>query len=302
VLFLLVRDRDKAEEIFSKYGVGGEIISLDLRRASIVDGVLRAIRPCITFNLAGYGVDPTERDELTAFQINAHLVQTICAAVAGQHPQWGGPAIVHVGSALEYGVIGGDLPEDACPAPSTVYGQSKLAGTRLLVGACHRFGLGGVTARLFTVYGPGEHAGRLLPSLLETACTQAPLALTNGKQRRDFTYVEDVAEGLLGLGQARARPGEIVNLATGRLTTVRSFAETAADMLAMPPRLLRFGALPTRAEEMNHAEVNVDRLRRLIDWLPPTSPVDGIRKTIQFHRRALAAAHTPAHGLEGAPR
>jgi nucleoside-diphosphate-sugar epimerase len=281
-LFLIVRDHEKAEEVFSVYGIHGEIISLDFRRASIVGAVLRAIRPSIIFNLAGYGVDPSERDELTAFQINAHLVQTICAAAAAQHADWNGPTVVHVGSALEYGAIGGHLPEDACPAPYTLYARSKLAGTHLLAGTCHSFGLIGVTVRLFTVYGPGERSSRLLPSLFETARTPEPLALTSGKQRRDFAYVEDVADGLLRLGRARARPGEVVNLATGRLTTVRCFAETAAELLAIPPRLLHFGVLPTRPEEMEHAEVSVGRLQRLTGWLPPTLPVDGIRKTIQF--------------------
>ena len=79
-----------------------------------------------------------------------------------------------------------------------------------------------VTARLFTVYGPGEHCGRLLPSLIEAARAEKPLELTAGTQLRDLTYVEDVAEGLLRLGLAQAEPGSVVNLATGHLTMVRS--------------------------------------------------------------------------------
>jgi nucleoside-diphosphate-sugar epimerase len=306
MLFLIVRDDDRAARIFSAYGIRGEIIPLDLRRASHVDRTLRTIRPSIIFNLAGYGVDPSERDELTAFQINAHLLGTIYAAVASQRPDWCGPAVVHVGSALEYGAIGGNLHEDACPAPSTLYGRSKLAGTRLAARACQGLPMTGVTARLFTVYGPGEHSGRLLPSLLETARTRAPLALTGGHQRRDFVYVEDVAEGLARLGRAHVRPGEVVNLATGCLTTVRSFAETAAELLELPTSLLQFGALPTRADEMDHADVAVERLQSLTGWLPPTPPVDGIRKTIQFDRCAInpalaAAAQPPSCRLEAAP-
>jgi nucleoside-diphosphate-sugar epimerase len=71
-----------------------------------------------------------------------------------------------------------------------------------------------------------------------------------------------------------------VNLATGRLTSVRSFAETAAQVLSVPPERLEFGAIPTRAEEMEHAEVTVERLRRMIGWVPSTAIEDGIRRTL----------------------
>src|SRR5262249_10879150 len=148
--------------------------------------------------------------------------------------------------------------------------------------ACKVQGLKGVTARLFTVYGPGEHQGRLLPSLLESARTGMPLQLTAGPQRRDFTYVEDVAEGLLRLGLVVAQPGAIVNLPTGQLTSVRCFVEQAASLLHISPDQLHFGALPTRLEEMVHSEVTHERLRRLIAWMPPTDIMTGVRRTVDF--------------------
>ena len=125
---------------------------------------------------------------------------------------------------------------------------------------CGSAGLQALVARLFTVYGPGEHEGRLLPTLLNAARTGQPAELTNGLQQRDFIYVEDVAEGLLRLGLSCGTPGEVVNLATGHLTTVRECAETAARVLSLSAERLRFGTLPTRAEEMQHDPVTLDRL------------------------------------------
>ena len=54
-----------------------------------------------------------------------------------------------------------------------------------------------------------------------------PVALTGGDQRRDFTYVEDVAEGMLRLGLVRTPASGPVNLATGALESVRGFVERA---------------------------------------------------------------------------
>jgi nucleoside-diphosphate-sugar epimerase len=124
----------------------------------------------------------------------------------------------------------------------------------------------------------------LLPSLIEAARTGQTIRLTDGRQRRDFTYVADVAEGLLRLGMSSAEPGEIVNLATGRLIAVRQFVEQAAHILNISEERLLFGALPTRPEEMNHSPVAIDRLRRLTGWTPPTGIQDGIRGAWDFYK------------------
>lgn len=282
-LHLVVRDRRGADPVLSRHQVVGRVVEADLRDAQRVGEMLRGVGPAVVFNLAGYGVDRSERDEQAAFQINEGLLSAVCRGLSGgEKPGWRGQRVVHVGSALEYGEIGGDLSEESEPNPTTLYGRSKLAGTRALERGCRERGLRGLTARLFTVYGPGEHAGRLLPSLLETARTHRPLPLTAGEQKRDFTYVEDVAEGLLRLGLSDAAPGQVVNLATGRLTTVRGFVETAAKVLDIPRELLRFGEVPTRAEEMRHDDVAVGRLKGLIRWTPPTDIPEGVRRARDF--------------------
>jgi UDP-glucose 4-epimerase len=286
-VYLAVRDRPAAERIFVRYAIMGPMVTADLAGPAAAQKLIDEVRPAIIFNLAGYGIVPAERDEQAAYLVNAGLVKAICGAMAGSSDAgWRGQRVVHAGSALEYGATDGDLAEDTAPNPTTLYGRSKLAGTQAVVEAGRRFGLRGVTARLFTVYGPGEHTGRLLPSLMDTARTGKPLALTTGAQQRDFTYVEDVAEGLLRLGGSPARPGEVVNLATGRLSTVREFAEMAATVLAIPTERLHFGAIPTRPEEMRHEPVNIERLRALTGWVPPCTLADGIRKMWSFELSA----------------
>lgn len=292
---LVVRDVTMAKEIFAAYQIKGEIVQADFQRLDSVTELIGGFKPDVVFNLAGYGVDRYERDEEQAYRINAHLVEAISKAMAvHRNPDWSGQSIVHVGSALEYGEIGGNLDEDSAPNPTTLYGQSKLLGTNLLTQFCRKLGVKGMTARLFTVYGPGEHEGRLLPSLLEAAKTGVPLPLTDGKQRRDFTFVEDVADILIELARSEAAPGDIVNLATGKLTSVRGFVETAAEVLGIPKNNLLFGAIPTRVEEMQHDAVTIDRLQKLLGprlKTPLTDIAEGIRRTKDFEQ-ALAGAPT----------
>ena len=137
--------------------------------------------------------------------------------------------------------------------------------------------------RGFTAYGPGEPAQRLLPSLISAAGSHGPLALTAGEQPRDFTYVQEVAEGLLRLGLVSQRAGPVINLATGKLTRVRGFIETAADVLGIDSDRLLFGAIPYRAEEMWHGPVDVTRLRDATGWTPGLEIRAGIRDTLEWH-------------------
>jgi nucleoside-diphosphate-sugar epimerase len=269
------------------FGRGVQLEEIDLRRLDELPRFLERIRPAIVFNLAGYGVDPSERDEKLAYLINAELVGALSEGVARvRSEEWTGQALVHAGSAAEYGTVGGNLAEGSRGRPLGLYGASKLAGTEKLRERAVRSGLRALTARLFTLYGFGEHPGRLLPSLLEAARTGRSLDLTAGRQLRDFTYVEDVAEGLLRLGASEVEPGEVVNLATGRLTSVRRFAETAGSLLGMPEAHLRFARLPARPDEMRHDPVTILRLRELISWTPPTTIEDGIRRTIELTARS----------------
>ncbi|HUR26541.1 MAG TPA: NAD(P)-dependent oxidoreductase [Planctomycetota bacterium] len=288
-LTLPVRDLPRARQVFDAWEVLGDVREADLSQAGVATALVELVRPALVFNLAGYGVDRGERDPLIAQRINTDLPEEICVALSrARDLNWGQQAFVHTGSALEYGRLRGNLVEEGHASPATLYGKTKLHGTQLVMQRGLERGMRAIVARLFTVYGPGEHSGRLLPALLEAAKREDDLALSEGLQRRDFTYAQDAAEGLvrLALVPASVSPEpRVVNLATGTLASVREFSMFAARVLAIPPSRLRFGAMPTRAEEMEHAAVSIDRLRSLTSgWTPQTTILEGIERTLAFLR------------------
>lgn len=272
------RDIRAAQDVLTAWQATAQLHPVDLIETGAVGDLVAQLRPAAAFNLAGYGVDRSERDDARAMLLNALLPADLAVAMAKHgHPGWRGQQVVHAGSALEYGTAAGDLAEDGPATPTTLYGRTKLEGTRRLAEACARLGVRGVTARLFTVFGAGEHDGRLLPTLLAAAAGADPIPLTAGTQRRDFTWVGDVADGLLRLGALDAAALGAVNLATGTLTSVRHFVETAAEVLGIAPARLRFGEVPTRGEEMAHDPVNTARLRQLLGgWAPARTIRDAV--------------------------
>lgn len=261
-------------------GLPGTPHSADLLAPGAASDLIQSLKPDVVFSLAGYGIDRTQTGEIPARRINQELPEEVARACSQLPELWKGMTLVHVGSALEYGSATGDLDESSHPLPTTLYGHTKLAGTLAVEAVARVTGLRCVTARLFTVYGPWEKEGRLLPSLIQTAHSGGRLPLTEGSQQRDFTFVGDVVEGLLRLGACQLPVTPIVNLATGTLQTVRQFVLEAAELLDLRPHQLAFGEVPMRPEEMSHLPVAIHRLRRLLGWVPQTTVADGIRQTI----------------------
>ncbi|MEZ5293517.1 MAG: NAD-dependent epimerase/dehydratase [Vicinamibacterales bacterium] len=283
-VWAVARDGGLARRIAMAYGADVTVAECDVLDEAGLAAVVRDVRPEVTFNLVGYGVDRRETDADRAEAINVDLVRRLLALVRahGRSADWPGLELVHTGSALEYGAVGGHLSEDAVVNPTTVYGKTKLAATEAVAEASSAGLVKAVTARLFTVYGPGEHQGRLLPSILAARSLTSPVPMTNGLQQRDFTYVGDVAEGLIRAAGQRSAPWTTVNLATGRLHSVRAFVTEAERALALPAGRFLFGALPSRPEEMAHAEVTVERARQWLGWVPGTGIAEGVRATDRF--------------------
>jgi nucleoside-diphosphate-sugar epimerase len=281
------RDRRSTEATLRDFGIRAAVVTTNLAQRGRVRDVIAEARPATVFNLVGYGVDTSERDAQLSIALNAELPPAIAEAmtelVSGD---WRGQHVMHAGSALEYGTAPGDLDENTTATPTTLYGRTKLDGTLRLHERATQLGVRAATARLFTVYGAGEHDGRLLPSILAGVSSSAPIRLSDGMQQRDFTYVADVVEGLLRLGTLSAADVGVVNVATGELTTVRRFVEIAASVAGIAEQRLEFGALPTRAEEMHHDAVNVARLRSLTGWSPTTTIEEGVRRTLRSPERA----------------
>jgi len=285
-LWLVSRNTTGLAEVCNAYDIQGHSVPADLSKPGTFLRLYREVQPDVIFNLAGYGVDPEERDPVLAARLNSDLVREIAESVSSSnHSDWPGLRLIHAGTAAEYGPVVGRLTENSSTAPMSLYGRTKLEGTCALLELRERSKIPAICARLFTVYGPGEHAGRLLPSLLARARMGGTLALTQGDQQRDFTYVADVAEGFLRLGALTHPACGVVNLATGVPTSVRTFAECAAELLGLEREQLQFGVLPYAQEDVRQGPVDMDLLRQLVRWAPPCSIREGIRQTIEFEAR-----------------
>jgi nucleoside-diphosphate-sugar epimerase len=254
------------------------VIRLDRWHPEAVADAEPAPRYDWIFNLAAYGVDPSQNDPEASRLANAELP----LAFVDLARRAGANALVHVGSAFEYAEpTGRRRLSESDPLETTKhYGASKAAGSLAVIEASRESHLNAVVARLFGVFGAGERPWRLLPSLYASLTKGQAVPLSEGSQVRDFLYVKDVAAGLVSLATAISDGSQtscIVNLCSGAEVTVRQFAETVADVLGAPRELLRFGAIPMRPHEIAYLVGDVSRLNRTTPWRPALSLESGIR-------------------------
>ena len=287
-LAVAVRDPDAFAVLARQWEIDGDVHVVDALDHTSVESVIQRAAPDVVFNLAGFGVDRSETDPALMWRINHELVRHAALATAripGAASWSSRTRFVHAGSALEYGLIDGLATEGGATEPHTEYGRSKLAGTMALKELAEHTGLSALTARAFTVFGPGEHPTRLLPTIWQAARTGTEVRLTAGSQARDFSYVEDVAEGLLRLGLSSGAPGEAVNLASGRMTTVRVFAAMAARVAGIPDAQLQFGQEQVRPDEMRISGADVRRFRTRTGWSMPVDLEQALGKAAAFEAR-----------------
>lgn len=111
----------------------------------------------------------------------------------------------------------------------TPYQVTKMLG-ELYTNYFHNlYGLPIVNARFFNSYGPGEVPGKyrnVIPNFFYWALNKQPLPITGtGNETRDFTYVDDILDGLLAMAYCDDAVGEALNLATAREIKIRNLAE-----------------------------------------------------------------------------
>lgn len=132
---------------------------------------------------------------------------------------------VGVGSCAEYDWSDGgvaDRAEGDAVLPETLYGKAKLATATLLDACCAEAGMGFAWARLFHLFGPGEHPARFVPSITRPLAEGKPALVRHGALVRDMMRVEDAGAALAAL--LASEIGGVVNIASGQGVTLGDFA------------------------------------------------------------------------------
>jgi len=136
--------------------------------------------------------------------------------------------LLYVSSSCVYGNKSIMDEADETFFPDTPYAITKLLGERYCRFWSSHHGMDIVMVRLFNTYGPGEYPGpyrNVIPNFIALALRGNPLPITGtGEETRDFTYVDDTAQGIFLTLFGNTKPGDVFNIATGVKTSINAIA------------------------------------------------------------------------------
>ncbi|WP_172198421.1 NAD(P)-dependent oxidoreductase [Niveibacterium sp. COAC-50] len=239
-------------------------------------------------NLAAAGVRPGERGIELLTRVNSVLPCELLAAASRR----GARMFLQTGTCAEYAAsqLGVLLSEESPIAYDKAYGATKAAASMLLPLWGREYAVRVVTLRLFNVFGPGEAAHRLLPSLIRSLRVGETVPLSIGTQLRDFLHVDDVCRAMFAMLRAMdadQRINGVFNLASGTPMSVAEFARRVAAAVGVSEALLLFGSLSLRPDDLPCVVGDSSKLQAACGWSPPAD----IGKAIDDAVKEMLCAH-----------
>lgn len=246
----------------------------DLSRIEACRELFAESRPEVVVHMAGHPFASRDLERVIP-TFNDNLATTVnILTCAGEH---GKARVVLAGSLEEPG------PEESVAGISSPYAMSKWAASGYARMFHELYSLPVVVARLFMVYGPGQHdPKKLIPSVIGSLLRKEPARVSSGERPVDWVFIDDVVSGILALAGAPAVEGKTIDIGTGVLTTVRGVVETLAELIPGAPAP-EFGAVPTRRDEQVRA-ARAGMTREAIGWSAQVALRDGLARTIEWFK------------------
>jgi UDP-glucose 4-epimerase len=255
--------------------VNTRVIAGDLLDKSALRDVLSRVRPDCVVHLAGLAVIPTaERDFEAA---HSDILQSTINLFEGVRLSPQCSRVVHISSSMVYGHFAGDsINEDAPLAPINVYGELKRDAELVARMSLEGTGVESVVVRPSAVYGPGEASRRVVQTFCENALAGLPITV-NGSASSvlDFTYVDDLCDGLYRAATMPAAAGEIFNMTSGRPRSLSALIECIRRHC---PALKLNIDEPRDAFRPIRGALDIGRARRLLGYAPQSTLESGIAR------------------------
>lgn len=179
--------------------------------------------------------------------------------------------------------------DDSVDWPISLYAATKKSCELMGYTYRHLYGIDGVMLRFFTVYGERQRPDLAIHKFARLIDRGEELPFYgDGTTRRDYTYVGDIVNGILGaLDYVRSRDSvyEILNLGGGETISLSRMVETLERELGKEAKLKQ---LPEQPGDVVQTYADVRKAHRLIGYEPDTKFEEGIRRFVRWYRGGFA--------------
>jgi len=180
------------------------------------------------------------------------------------------------------------LKETLCPQPLSPYALSKLTGEFYLKQFSNLYGLETISLRYFNVFGPqqdpeSDYAAVIPLFITAMLNNKRPTIHWDGKQSRDFTYIDNVVQANILAMKAKKTKGEVVNVCEEKTITINQLFKTINKILKKNIKPKRG---PKRAGDVRRTKGSVNLADKILGSQAKVSFEQGLKKTIDWFKNA----------------
>jgi UDP-glucose 4-epimerase len=246
------------------------------------EDVERAVRGAdVVFHLAAQVSVPLSiEDPVLTYEVNSVATARLLEACV----RAGVERIVFSSSCAVYG-DGAELPkrEDMLPEPLSPYAATKLAGEHMMTMYARLHHLKTVSLRYFNVFGPRQDPSSeysaVIPVFIDRMrAGRRPVIFGDGRQTRDFVYVQNVVDANLAAAGWAGASGQALNIGSGASIDLLGLVSTLNGVLGSA---LEPAHEDPRPGDILHSSSTIERARATLGWSPRISLAEGLARTIE---------------------
>jgi nucleoside-diphosphate-sugar epimerase len=272
------------ERLDEMRAAGIPLLVQDARDYHVLSRMLSQIQPQVIIHLAAVAhAGRSNKDPYSTFD---HSLRTLENAL--DHARDTTEHFIYLSSSMVYGnFLTEQVEEDHPLNPIGIYGALKLAGEKMVIAHQQVFGLPYTIIRPSALYGPRCVSRRVGQVFIESALNGSSLRIDgDGKERLDFTYVDDLVEGIcLAIGNPAAR-NEVLNLTYGSSRPIQDLVSIIRDNFpdVKVEYIERDKLMPVRGT------LSIKKAQALLGYAPQNPIEIGFPKYIQWYRDLTASA------------
>lgn len=254
----------------------------DVRDYHATSHLLDRIQPNVIIHLAAVShADRSNKDPYSTFD---HSLRTLENTLdyARYHVNTGLEHYIYFSSSMVYGHFSsGTVTEDTICEPLGIYGALKYAGEKLVISYNQVFELPYTIIRPSALYGERCVSRRVAQIFVENALQNKPITVSgDGGDRVDFTYIEDLVQGVEKVISSEASKNQIFNLTYGQSRSIGELAEIVKDYFPDSQVVYQ----PKDNLTPDRGTLSVEKAQALIGYKPTFSLENGMKKYIQWYR------------------
>lgn len=186
--------------------------------------------------------------------------------------------------------------EDFIPFPISPYSIGKYAGELYARMKRHQTKQAIVCIRPFNTFGPYQSDRAVIPELIIKSLRNIQIETTEGKQTREFNYVDNIIDGFIAAATVANPPEQIINIGSNREIAICDLVRKIHELCGSKSEL-RIGALPNRPTEIWRMCADNNEADKVMGWKPVVSFEEGLQRTIDWYRKYLAVYYDSSSAL-----